>query len=185
MSFIFLFLTSVALSLDAFAVAVSCGITKSADSHVAKFKLAIFFGFFQGLMPAAAYYLSGIIKIDLGKFTGPAAFLILLSIGIHMIRESFKSEEECGYGKLTLKRLLLLSVATSIDAFATGISFSLLDIKIWPVVIMIAFTTFSLSLLGVYFGCRIGDKLKNKAELAGGVILILIGLKIFIESFIK
>lgn len=184
MSFILLLLTSIALSLDAFAVAVSCGITKSADSHAAKFKLALFFGAFQGLMPAAAFYLSGIIKIDLGKFTGITAFLILLIIGIHMIRESFKTEEECGYGKLTIKRLLLLSVATSIDAFATGVSFSLLDIDIWPVVLMIAVTTFALSLTGVYFGCRIGDKLKNRAELAGGIILIFIGLKILIESFI-
>lgn len=184
MSFILLLLTSLALSLDAFAVAVSCGITKSADSHWAKFKLAVFFGSFQGFMPAIAYYFSDIIRIDLGKFTGTAAFLILLIIGIHMIRESFKDEEECGYGKLTFKRLFLLSIATSIDAFATGISFSLLDIEIWPVVMMIALTTFSLSLIGVYFGCSIGGKLKNKAELSGGVILILIGLKIFIEGFI-
>lgn len=184
MSFIFLLLTAIALSLDAFAVSVSCGITKSADSHSSKIKLAVFFGAFQGLMPAAAYFLSGIIKIDLGKFAGIAAFLILIIIGLHMIRQSLKTEEECGYGKLTLKRLLFLSIATSIDAFATGISFSLLDIEIWNVVLMIAVTTFLLSLIGVYFGCRIGDKLKNKAELAGGLILIIIGLKILIESLI-
>ena len=185
MSFVFLLFTSIALALDAFAVSVSCGITQSAKTHYSKFKLAGFFGFFQGIMPAAAYFISDAINVDLGNFTGPVAFIILLGIGLHMIRESFKKEEECGYGELTLKRLLLLSIATSIDAFATGISFSLLDINIWLPIIMIALITFSLSLLGVYFGCRIGSKLKNSAELSGGVILILIGLKILIEGFIK
>lgn len=185
MNFIFLFFTSVALALDAFAVSVSCGITQSARTHQTKIKLAAFFGIFQGLMPAAAYFLSDIINLNLGNFTGPVAFIILLIIGVHMIRESFKSEEECGYGELTLRRLLLLSIATSIDAFATGISFSLLDINIWPAVIMIALITFSLSLAGVYFGCRIGSKFKNGAELSGGVILIIIGMKILIEGLIK
>lgn len=184
MSFVFLLLTSVALSLDAFAVSVSCGITQSAKTHVLKFKLATFFGLFQGMMPAAAFFLSKTIKIDLGKFTGPVAFIILLGIGIHMIRESFKTEEECGYGELTFKRLIILSIATSIDAFATGISFSLLSINIWPAVILISVITFIMSLGGVYFGCRIGEKLKNRAELTGGIILILIGLKILIESLI-
>lgn len=184
MSFIILLLTSLALSLDAFAVSISCGITKSAKTHYSKFILATFFGFFQGFMPAIAFFLSNTIKINLGKFTGPVAFFILLIIGIHMIRESFKTEEECGYGDLTLKRLLMLSIATSIDAFATGISFSLLSINIWPAVIMIATITFLMSLGGVYFGCRLGDKLKNKAELTGGIILILIGLKILIEGLI-
>jgi len=184
MSFIFLFLTSLALSLDAFAVSISCGITQSAKTHISKFKLAVFFGFFQGMMPAAAFFLSNTLKFNLGKFTGPVAFIILLGIGIHMIRESFKAEEECGYGDLTIKRLLLLSIATSIDAFATGISFSLLSINIWPAVILIAIITFFMSLGGVYFGCRIGDKLKNRAELTGGIILILIGLKILIEGLI-
>ncbi len=185
MSFLFLLFTSIALALDAFAVSVSCGITQSAKTHASKIKLAGFFGFFQGVMPAAAYFLSGAINIELGKFTGPVAFIILLGIGFHMIRESFKKEEECGYGELTIKRLLLLSFATSIDAFATGISFSLLDINIWPPVIMIAAITFSLSLTGVYFGCKIGSRLKNGAELTGGIILILIGLKILIEGLIK
>jgi putative Mn2+ efflux pump MntP len=177
-------MTSIALSLDAFAVSVSCGITKSASSHISKLKLASFFGFFQGMMPAAAYFLAGAIKVDLGAFTGPVAFVILLVIGFHMIRESFKKEEECGYGELTIKRLLALSIATSIDAFATGISLSLLDINIWPAVIMIASITFCISLAGVYFGCKIGDRIKNGAELTGGIILILIGLKILIEGLI-
>lgn len=184
MSFLLLLMTSIALSLDAFAVSVSCGITKSANTHGSKIKLASFFGFFQGMMPAAAYYLANAIKIDLGTLTGPIAFVILLFIGLHMIRESFKKEEECGYGALTLKRLFALSIATSIDAFATGISFSLLDINIWPAVIMIASITFGISLIGVYFGCKIGDKIKNGAELTGGIILILIGLKILIEALI-
>lgn len=185
MSFIFLLFTSIALALDAFAVSVSCGITKSARTNYSKIKLALFFGFFQGMMPAVAFYLSDVINVDFGKFTGPAAFVILLGIGIHMIREAFKREEECGYGELTLRRLLLLSIATSIDAFATGISFSLLNINIWPPVIMIATITFALSLAGVYFGYRIGSKLKNSAELTGGIILIMIGLKILLSGLIK
>ncbi len=184
MSFVFLLLTSLALSLDAFAVSVSCGITQSAKTHILKFKLASFFGFFQGIMPAIAFFLSKTIKVDFGKFTGPIAFLILLFIGMHMIRESFKTEEECGYGELTIKRLLILSIATSIDAFATGISFSLLSINIWLAIILISIITFIMSLVGVYFGSRIGEKLKNRTELAGGIILILIGLKILIEGLI-
>lgn len=180
-----LILTAIALSLDAFAVSVSCGITRNAPSHSDKFKLAGFFGFFQGGMPLAAFFLAGLINVDLGHFTGPVAFIILLAIGIHMIKEGFSKEEECGYGRLSLRRLLALSVATSIDAFATGISFSIIDIDIWPAVIMISVITFGISLAGVYFGCKIGGKIKSGAEFAGGIILIAIGLKILIEGFLK
>ena len=101
-----------------------------------------------------------------------------------MIRESFRTEEECGYGKLTIKQLHFLSIEASIDAFATGISFSLLSINIWPVVILIATITFLMSLGWAYFRCNISEILKNRAEQTDGIILVFTGLKILFEGLI-
>ncbi|MFO7612358.1 MAG: manganese efflux pump MntP family protein [Clostridia bacterium] len=179
-----LFFTAIALSMDAFAVSISCGVGNNAKDIGTKFKLAAAFGIFQGFMPMAAYFLAGLIKIDLGGFTGIIAFLILMGVGLHMIKEAFDKNEKCGYGELTLARILLLSVATSIDAFATGIGFAVLDVNIWIAALEISVITFAVSLAGVFFGCKLGSIMKRGSEIAGGMILIIISLKFLIESII-
>lgn len=184
MTFSFIILTAFALSLDAFAVSVSCGITQGAKRTSDKFRLALFFGLFQGLMPLISYFIASWFLPENWKYAGFISFVIMLAIGTHMIWEFFKKEEECGYGRLTLRRLLFLSVATSIDAFAAGLTFALMDGNIYSAVLGISVITFSLSLAGVFFGCRIGGKLKKGAELAGAIMIILIGIKFLIDALI-
>ncbi|MBN2557710.1 MAG: manganese efflux pump [Clostridia bacterium] len=179
-----LFLTAIALSMDAFAVSVSCGVGNNARDIGTKFKLAATFGIFQGLMPMAAYFLAGLIPFDLDGFAGIIAFLILMGVGLHMIKEAFDKNEKCGYGKLTFGRILILAVATSIDAFATGVGFALLDVNIWMAALEISLITFAVSLAGVFFGCKLGSLMKKGSEIAGGMILIVISLKFLIESII-
>lgn len=182
MSISFIFLTAVALSLDAFAVSVSCGITQGTKRTSDKFRLALFFGLFQGIMPLLSYYLSNIFIPEEWKYSGILAFIIMTAIGIHMIIEYFSKEEECGYGRLTIRRLLFLSFATSIDAFAAGLTFALMKGNIYLAVLGISVITFSLSLTGVYFGCKLGGKMKKSAELVGAVMIILLGIKFLIDS---
>lgn len=182
MTFSFIIFTALALSLDAFAVSVSCGIMQGAKKTSDKFRLAIFFGLFQGLMPLLSYHISNWFFPENWKYSGYVSFAIMMAIGIHMIIEFIKKEEECGYERLTLKRLIFLSIATSIDAFAAGLTFVLMDGNIYLASAGIASITFILSLTGVFFGCRIGDKLKKGAELAGAVMLIIIGIKFLFDA---
>ncbi|MBN2851629.1 MAG: manganese efflux pump [Clostridia bacterium] len=182
MSFYLVFITALALSMDAFAVSISCGVSNSAKKTSDKFKLAIAFGFFQGLMPTLGYFMSSLFRKSVDQYSGIIAFVILLLIGAHMIKESFKIKEECDVIQLTIKKILLLAIATSIDAFAAGISFSMLDINIFWVAFQIMIVTFAVSYLGILFGCKIKTFFRKGAEILGGSILILIGLKILIES---
>ncbi len=182
MTLSFILITSLALSLDAFAVSVSCGITQGTKKTFDKIRLAVFFGLFQGIMPLISYYLSSWFLPENWKYAGYVSFLIMMAIGIHMIVEFIQKDEECGYGRLTLKRLIFLSIATSIDAFAAGLTFVLMDGNIFFATSCIALITFVLSLIGVFFGCRIGDRLKKGAELAGAVMLILIGVKFLLDA---
>lgn len=183
MSFIEVLLTGVALSMDAFAVAVCKGLNMRKINYNHTFIIALFFGGFQALMPLLGWFLGKQFESYIVSFDHWIAFVLLAFIGGKMVIEALKDEEEeCSCcGKLDVKELFVLAVATSIDALAVGITFALIRVNIWGSISVIGLTTFVLSAIGVLVGNRFGAKYKNKAELAGGIILCLIGLKILLE----
>lgn len=177
-----LFLIAVGLSMDAFAVSVCKGL--STRELKAKHYLAVgaWFGGFQALMPLLGYLLGSSFEGYINRFDHWIAFALLAVIGGNMIKESFEKDGEKADDSFTFKTMLVLAVATSIDALAVGITFALLpDVNIVAAVSFIGLTTFVLSAVGLKVGNIFGLKYKSKAELAGGVILILIGLKILLE----
>ena len=177
-----LFLIAVGLSMDAFAVSVCKGL--STRVLKAKHYLAVgaWFGGFQALMPLLGYLLGSSFEGYINRFDHWVAFALLAVIGGNMIKESFEEDEDKADDSFAFKTMLVLAVATSIDALAVGITFALLpDVNIVAAVAFIGCTTFVLSAAGLKVGNIFGLKYKNKAELAGGVILILIGLKILLE----
>ena len=170
----------VGLSMDAFAVAVCKGLS-SRKAGVKECGIAgLYFGGFQALMPLLGWAIGRQFEAYITSYDHWIAFLLLAYIGGKMIYEALKGEESHGNG-FSIQELLILAVATSIDALAVGITFAFLKVDILPAVILIGCTTFVLSLLGVVIGNRFGSRYQQKAELAGGVILILIGLKILLE----
>lgn len=177
-----LLLTAIALSMDAFAVSICKGL---AMDKVTFKKCAIvggWFGVFQGIMPLIGYYLVSFFKQAIETYDHWIAFVLLCLIGANMIREALSKEEENTNASLSFKIMLLLAIATSIDALAVGVSFiASPEINIWVAVSVIASTTFILSVVGVKIGNVFGTKYKSKAELAGGIILILIGVKVLLE----
>lgn len=187
MGFIELFLIGVGLSMDAFAVSVCKGLNmreKLNMKHAAV--IALFFGGFQALMPVIGYFLGVNFEKYITSFDHWIAFVLLAFIGGKMVFDAIKEwnspdEAEENGDKLDIKELFMLAVATSIDALAVGITFAFLNTGIWGAVTIIGITTFVLSIVGVVIGNKFGGKYKTKAELAGGIILILIGLKILLE----
>lgn len=184
--FIELFLIGVGLSMDAFAVAVCKGLGMKKVNKKQTFIIGLFFGGFQGLMPFLGWALGRQFEQYIVSVDHWIAFILLSFIGGKMIAEAVKGkeEEEISADKdrpLDIKELFLLAIATSIDALAVGITFAFLNTPIVEAVVIIAVTTFLLSVLGVYMGNLFGNKYEKKAQIAGGVILILIGLKILIE----
>lgn len=176
-------LIAAGLSMDAFAVSISMGIALRCSAYDA-LKLSFFFGFFQFMMPvigwSAASRFSGLIS----SFDHWIAFALLSGIGIKMIYESFQSDDDKECPVLNLRTLFILSVATSIDALAVGISFAFLEVSIVLPVIIIGLVTFSFSFAGVYIGKKTGHIFEKKMEFAGGAILIFIGLKILAEHIL-
>lgn len=180
MSFVELFLIAVGLSMDAFAVSVCKGLSveKLEKKHAAL--VGLYFGGFQCLMPLIGYLLGARFESLITSIDHWIAFGLLLIIGGNMIKESFGEAEKLN-DDFSVKTMMLLAVATSIDALAVGITFAFLQVNIVPAAVMIGVTTFALSAVGIYVGNRFGARYKSKAELAGGVILILIGTKILLE----
>lgn len=180
MSFVELFLIAVGLSMDAFAVSVCKGLSveKLEKKHAAL--VGLYFGGFQCLMPLIGYLLGARFESLITSIDHWIAFGLLLIIGGNMIKESFGEAEKLN-DDFSVKTMMLLAVATSIDALAVGITFAFLQVHIVPAAVMIGVTTFALSAVGIYVGNRFGARYKSKAELAGGVILILIGTKILLE----
>lgn len=183
MGFWELFLIAIGLSMDAFAVAICKGLQMPKMNFRHAAVIALFFGGFQALMPLLGWLLGRQFESYITSIDHWIAFALLAVIGGKMVVESFKKEQEAETTliKLDLKELLVLSVATSIDALAVGITFAFLKVQIVPAVSLIGLTTFVLSALGVFIGHKFGAKYKSKAELAGGIILILIGVKILLE----
>lgn len=184
MGFFELFLIAVGLSMDAFAVSICKGLKMQRFNVRHAGVIALAFGGFQALMPAIGWFLGKQFESYITGIDHWIAFVLLAVIGGKMAVESFKKEEEDSSKeneKLDVKELLVLAVATSIDALAVGITFAFLQVSIVPAVSLIGVITFVLSAVGVFIGHKFGAKFKSKAELVGGIILILIGLKILLE----
>lgn len=182
MSLCSLFLLAVGLSMDAFAVAVCKGLATPKITLKKACVVGLWFGAFQALMPTLGYLVGYRFQEKISAIDHWIAFVLLVFIGANMIRESFSKEEDGANASLAFKEMLLLAIATSIDALAVGVTFAFLpDIPIIPAVSFIGVITFLLSALGMRVGNVFGTKYKSRAELVGGVILILIGSKILIE----
>ena len=181
MSFLELLLVAVGLSMDAFAVAVCRGLEMRRIDYRQALLIAVFFGGFQALMPVVGYLLGAGFEHYISAFDHWIAFALLAFIGGKMIWEAVRGGEEEQPQELDLKMLLMMAVATSIDALAVGITFAFLGVDIVSSALLIACITFSLSFAGVVVGNRFGNRFERKAQVAGGVVLILIGLKILLE----
>ena len=180
MGIIEVFLTAIALSMDAFAVSICKGL-KLREMEWSKAVLCgLWFGFFQALMPTIGYFAGKSFADSVADFDHWIVFVLLALIGGNMIRESREEDSDVDES-FGVVNMLLLAIATSIDALAVGISFAFLSISIWSAVAIIGITTFLFSAAGVRIGNVFGLKYKSKAELAGGIILILIGLRVLIE----
>lgn len=181
MSILTLFITAVGLSMDAFAVSVCKGLALKKITLKKACIVGLWFGGFQALMPLLGYLLGSQFKQSVEAIDHWIAFALLVLIGANMIKEALSGEDEKADDSLSVKTMLLLAVATSIDALAVGITYAFLRVEIIPAVSFIGVITFTLSAVGVKAGNVFGMKYKSRAELAGGIILILIGMKILLE----
>jgi len=176
-----LFLIAVGLSMDAFAVSICKGLAMKKITIKKALIVGLWFGGFQGLMPAIGYLLGTQFEKYITNIDHWIAFVLLFIIGGNMIKEALSKEEEEASDSLAFKEMLLLALATSIDALAVGVTFAFLKVQIIPAVSFIGVITFTLSAIGVKIGNIFGSRYKSKAELAGGIILILMGCKILLE----
>ena len=187
MSIVELFILAVGLSMDAFAVAICKGLATVKLKKKHMLITGLWFGGFQALMPLLGYFIGTAFERYVTAFDHYIAFILLAAIGANMIKESFEKEEccKCEGENYAFKTMFVMAVATSIDAFAAGISLAM-DLKgnntyAYIAVLFIGIITFTLSAIGVKIGNIYGAKYKSKAEFAGGAILILLGLKILLE----
>ena len=184
MQFYELFIIAVSLSMDAFAVSVCKGLSVGRPRWWHGLICGVWFGGFQALMPLLGWLLGVRFQEVIVSVDHWVAFVLLGLIGFNMVREALSGEEEeldCSFG---LRAMFLLAVATSIDALAVGVTFAFLSVKILPAICLIGVTTLILSCLGVKIGSVFGNRFQSRAELAGGVILILMGIKILLEHTI-
>jgi putative Mn2+ efflux pump MntP len=181
-----LFVIAVGLSMDAFAVAVCKGLSvyKLKKKHM--LLTGLWFGGFQGMMPLIGYLLGSTFEKYITPIDHWVTFVLLGIIGINMIKESFEKDEDgdcCSDtdGSFSVKTMFVMAVATSIDALAVGVSFAFLSVDLWVSVALIGITTFILSAIGLKIGNIFGNKYKSKAEFTGGIVLVLMGIKILVE----
>lgn len=188
MNIIEIVLLAVSLSMDAFAVALCKGLAIKKLNFKSCAIVGAWFGIFQGLMPLIGYLLGSTFADKITSIDHWIAFVLLAIIGANMIKESFGKDEEKADASLGFKTMLVMAIATSIDALAVGVSFAFTDFNpdrfVYIAFVIIAVTTFTLSAIGVKIGNIFGTKYKSKAEFAGGLILILLGAKILIEGLI-
>ena len=176
-----LFVIAVGLSMDACAVSVCKGLSVPRVLLRHSLICGAYFGLFQAVMPLIGWLLGVQFQTVIASIDHWIAFILLGIIGFNMIRESREEEEECLDCSFHFRAMLPLAVATSIDALAVGVTFAFLQVKILPAVAFIGVTTFALSAIGTWVGGVFGTRFKDKAELAGGVILVLMGGKILLE----
>ena len=185
MGFIELFLLGVGLSMDAFAVSVCKGLAMKKATLKSQMTCGLWFGGFQALMPLIGFFLGAMFADAIKSFDHWIAFGLLALIGANMLKEALEKECDCCEehdADMSVKTMFVMAVATSIDALAVGISLAMAgDVNIWAAIALIGITTCLLSALGVKIGNIFGSRYEKKAEFAGGVILILLGLKILLE----
>lgn len=181
MSFVEIFIIAIALGMDSFAVAICKGLSMKKMNWKKAITIGLYFGGFQALMPLVGYGLGYNFNHIVTSIDHWLAFILLGAIGINMIKEAINKESENWNDDVDFKTMLILAVATSIDALAIGITFAFLKVDLILSIIIIGIVAFLLSVIGVKIGNRFGNKYEKKAELIGGIILILIGIKILLE----
>ncbi|MDO4502462.1 MAG: manganese efflux pump MntP family protein [Coriobacteriia bacterium] len=188
MGFVELFLIGVGLSMDAFAVSICKGLGMKQVNYRHAFVIALFFGGFQAGMPLIGWALGSQFASLVTSVAHWIAFALLAFIGGKMLWDAFHedddAEEEADGGRLDLRELFMLAIATSIDALAVGVTFAFLDANIWVAVAIIGVTTFVLSLAGVVVGNRFGARYEKPAAIVGGLVLIGIGIKTVLERLL-
>jgi len=183
MSYLTIILIAIGLSMDAFAVSVTLGLSVQKPSKKEFILPGLYFGFFQALMPFVGYFAGTLFTGKISEFEHWIAFGLLVLIGANMIKESLSKnkEEKHSENKFGFINMLLLAIATSIDALAVGVTFAFFQINIFIAIAIIGFITFCLSICGVKIGNIFGMRFKSKAELLGGIVLVALGVKILIE----
>ena len=183
MDFFEILLLAVVLSMDAFAVAVCKGLALKNVKIVNCLWIGLWFGAFQALMPAAGYFCACMFSKYVNAFSHWIAFALLVLLGVNMIKEALGEEEKANCD-ICIKEMFVLAIATSIDAMAAGVSFAMIpDFRIFLAVSFIGVITFVLSALGTKIGSIVGTKYNKRAEIAGGAVLILLGIKIVLEHY--
>ncbi len=182
MGFVEVLLIAIGLSMDAFSVSICKGLSTKKFSWKIALICGLWFGLFQALMPVIGYYLGSQFSVMIESVDHWVAFGLLALIGLNMIREAiWGDDQQRDNGSLDFKTMLLLAIATSIDALAVGVSFACISVKLWSSVLIIGLTTFILSVIGVAVGNVVGSKFEKGSQIMGGIILILIGIKILLE----
>ena len=183
MTIIELLLIAVALAMDAFTVSICKGLSIKDNKLPASIICGIWFGGFQFLMPVIGWFLGSTFTKYLTKYAHWISFILLLLIGANMVREALKEDDESESGSsLKVGEMLGLAVATSIDALAVGVTFALLDVSVLLSSLFIGVITFAICFFGVFIGSVIGEKYSTKAKIAGGIVLMLIGIRILING---
>ena len=180
LNLISVFLIAVALAMDAFSVSLTKGFTQKNLKQSQILYYGLFFGFFQFMMPILGYYCISTISDIITSFASIIGFVLLLVIGLNMIRESLSGDEDEISDEFSFKEVTLLAIATSIDAFAVGITFALFNDPLLISASIIGVVAFAFSIAGIFIGRKLGDWLGDKFQILGGVILILIGIKILL-----
>lgn len=181
MTILEILLIAIGLAMDAFAVSICKGLSMKKMSWKKALVIGAYFGIFQGVMPLIGYLLGASFENLVTKIDHWIAFGLLVFIGVNMLKEAFSKDSENCNDKVDFTTMFVLAIATSIDALAVGITFAFLNVNILSSAIIIAITTFIISLIGVKIGNKFGDKYEQKAEVVGGFILIFMGAKILLE----
>ncbi len=180
MEFFTILLLAIGLAMDAFSVSLTKGFTQKNLTRMQVLWYGIFFGVFQFMMPVIGYLCGTSISSFISNIAPWVAFILLLCIGLNMIRESLGSDEEDTVDEFNFKEVTLLAIATSIDAFAVGLTFAILNTSLWIPCIIIGIVAFLFTIVGIFIGRKLGDIFGNKFEIVGGIILIFIGFKILL-----
>ena len=185
MSFLELIIIAVGVSMDAFAVSICKGLSvrKLRPRHA--FSVSLWFGGFQALMPLLGYLLGASFADVVSDYDHWISFVLLAIIGGKMVKESMEAESSDIAPDFSFRTMLIMAVATSIDALAVGVSFAFLRVNIWTAVLLIGMTTAAFSGAGIMIGNVFGCRYKSKAELVGGLILVAIGIKILVEHLVS
>lgn len=176
-----IFLIAIGLAMDAFAVSICKGLFMKKTNWKKTLIIGTYFGLFQAIMPVIGYFLGSFFEELVTQVDHWIAFILLCIIGINMIKEIFSKEEDSYDDNVDFKTMIVLAIATSIDALAVGITLAFLQTNIMISALTIGIITFAISVLGVKIGNRFGDKFEKKAQFTGGLILILMGVKILLE----